>query len=204
MNQILPSLTLVLLFCGCIGSDTNQGITSTTHRLSSISTSTIQVNLSLIPKVIDYHGWYIFNCEPSEEYPIRISNRTETISAGIENITAVARKSKFKSCTFADNDVILWDMKTDNCLTRETSKLVYFGAKPFNVTGFFGEFEKDGYDTFKKFYVTKIPDHSYVCCNICCNMNSSFYSKQKQCFWYNEDESKVLPADYILNHSFTE
>ncbi|MFH1404380.1 MAG: hypothetical protein ABIH11_08945 [Candidatus Altiarchaeota archaeon] len=188
-------LVILALFCGCVGTNVNQAGVTTME--TSVHTPT-----TTIPRVMDYHGLYVFNCESSDDYPVKTTFNTTTIYSGEGDRTVVMMKSEFNYCTFANNNIILWDIEQDDCLPRGTSQLTYYGAKPFAVTGFFNGSVSDGYDEFRKFYVTDVPGHSYICCNVCCNINSPVYSRQKKCFWFDEDKAEMLPDDYILKNSF--
>lgn len=137
------------------------------------------------PPIMHYYGLSVFNCEAGS-YQAEPGGPVETLTGEVTPCQ-VSRKSPYLDCLCVD-DSMLWDSKKDECVSR--SSQLYNAekqaeAQTITVEGY-SDGEMVGETDFEKFHLVDVTGAQYVCCNVCCNEESEYYSDAKQCFWYRE------------------
>ncbi|MBW2990643.1 hypothetical protein KY348_02970 [Candidatus Woesearchaeota archaeon] len=194
---ILIIILMIFLIAGCT-QQTDQPPSSEQQVGEEIGSEPTNID---IPQSMDYHDVYVFNCEPSQEFPIESDESTITLTGELISSSHFSRKSPYLSCNLVD-DYILWDAEKDECL-RDYDTLLYDRKKEFEgkkqvitIKGYYkGEFIPEEYE---KFYLVDIPDYEYVCCNVCCNKESPLFQETKKCFWFKKGDEKPFPYPEML------
>ena len=151
---------------------------------------------SLHPPYVNYYGYFIFNCVLNPNYPISTDELIITIS-GVAEREQGPKRVPYQVLKI--NDKYLFDAETK----KPISKIQPLMNKELVIKGYTGKGDilgekwwEEGHPVFvvktvDAIYVTEIVDWNNVCCNICCNVESPYYSTLKECFWYDKDINEL-------------